>query len=299
MSPFAIVLLILGLGLVAWLSARAKAAAFAAPGRAAGGARAHSLPAYHGWYVALWALVPALIFLTVWSSVSGGLVTQAVLESPAAASLPQLPMQRASILSEAQALAGGSLQVAFNPEAKALAPLYAEASNHYALIGGAAAMLLAFAGGAFAYSRVSPQFRARTRVERLVMGLLLIASLIAILTTLGIVLSLLFESLRFFSMVSPIALETARRTPPTTPGSAAGTSTFWIVSDLVAPIARLPSRIASGTALIESSAIDETKGMIMMPMTRPAASADSDDAPGMPTVTAKSRIAGAMVRAAK
>ena len=204
MSPFAIVLLILGLGLVAWLSARAKAAAFAAPGRAAGGARAHSLPAYHGWYVALWALVPALIFLAVWSSVSGGLVTQAVLESPAAASLPQLPMQRASILSEAQALAGGNLQVAFNPEAKALAPLYAEASNHYALIGGAAAMLLAFAGGAFAYSRVSPQFRARTRVERLVMGLLLIASLIAILTTLGIVLSLLFESLRFFSMVSPI-----------------------------------------------------------------------------------------------
>ena len=107
LSLFAIVLLILGLGLVAWLSARAKAAAFAAPGRAAGGARAHSLPAYHGWYVALWALVPALIFLTVWSSVSGGLVTQAVLESPAAASLPQLPMQRASILSEAQALAVG------------------------------------------------------------------------------------------------------------------------------------------------------------------------------------------------
>ncbi len=35
------------------------------------------------------------------------------------------------------------------------------------------------------------------------MGLLLGASLIAILTTLGIVLSLLFESLRFFNMVSP------------------------------------------------------------------------------------------------
>ena len=34
-------------------------------------------------------------------------------------------------------------------------------------------------------------------------GLLVAASLLAILTTLGIVLSLLFESLRFFNLVSP------------------------------------------------------------------------------------------------
>jgi hypothetical protein len=45
-------------------------------------------------------------------------------------------------------------------------------------------------------------------------------------------------------IVSPIARLTARRTPPTTPGRAAGTSTFLIVSDVVAPIASDPSRIA-------------------------------------------------------
>jgi phosphate transport system permease protein len=50
--------------------------------------------------------------------------------------------------------------------------------------------------------RVGVDFRARTGVERWVMGLLVGASLIAILTTLGIVLSLLFESLRFFQQVS-------------------------------------------------------------------------------------------------
>jgi phosphate transport system permease protein len=196
----AIVLLILGLGLVAWLTARARAQAFAHPGKA----RLHSLPSYHGWYVALWALVPPLLFLAVWSSVSGGLVTQSVLEAPAAASLPAEPMQRAAILSEARGLASGDLQTVFNPEARTLAPVYEEAISHYALIGGAVALLLAFAGGAYAFTRLSPHFRARTRVERLVMGLLLIASLIAILTTLGIILSLLFESLRFFSLVSPI-----------------------------------------------------------------------------------------------
>jgi phosphate transport system permease protein len=140
----------------------------------------------------------------VWSSVSGNLVEQAVLESPAAASLPAFEMQRNGILSEARELAQGSRQAAFNPEATALAPVYRDASNHYMIIGIVAALLLAFSGAAFAYTRVSPTFRARTRVERLVMAILLLASLIAILTTLGIVLSLVFESFRFFSMVSPV-----------------------------------------------------------------------------------------------
>jgi phosphate transport system permease protein len=71
----------------------------------------------------------------------------------------------------------------------------------YGWIGSGVAMLLAFAGGAFAYSRVQVNFRARTRVERGIMLGLLVASLIAILTTLGIFVSLLWESLRFFAQV--------------------------------------------------------------------------------------------------
>src|SRR3712207_6824264 len=112
---------------MAWLSARAKALSFARSGKA----RAHSLPGYHGWYVALWAIVPALLFLAVWSSVSGGLVTQAVLDSPAAAALPQEPMQRGAILAEARGLADGSLQAAFNPQANELAPAYRSAQDRY------------------------------------------------------------------------------------------------------------------------------------------------------------------------
>ena len=72
-----------------------------------------------------------------------------------------------------------------------------------------------------------------------------------------------------------------------------------IVSDVVAPIARLPSRIACGTAAIESSAIELTNGMIMMPMTRPAASALSLLAEVMPSDRPKSRTTGATVSAAK
>ena len=49
--------------------------------------------------------------------------------------------------------------------------------------------------------KVSGQFRARTYVERFIKGLLILLSVIAVLTTLGIIASLLFESLRFFKEV--------------------------------------------------------------------------------------------------
>ncbi|MET1110515.1 MAG: phosphate ABC transporter permease subunit PstC [Allosphingosinicella sp.] len=199
MSPLAVLILVLGLALLGWLSARARAMAFAAPG----GPRPHSLPGYHGWYVAIWAALPALIFLLLWAPLSDRLVMDAVLGSPAGANLPPFEMQRNAILQETRELAAGLRQSSFYPEARELAPVYGSALSRYRLIGAIAALLLAFAGGAFAYSRIGPAFRARTRVERLIMLALLLASLIAILTTLGIVLSLLFESLRFFSMVSP------------------------------------------------------------------------------------------------
>ncbi len=200
MTTTTIALLLLGLGLIAWLAARAKATAFVGGGKA----RPHSLPNYHGWYVALWAIVPALIVLAIWTNFSGGLVYQWVLASPEAAALPSFGMLRSAVLSEAYALATGEAGAAFNPQARALAPVYAEAIGFYFRIGLAVTLVTAFAGGAWAYSRVSPHFRARTRVERMVMAVLLVASLIAVLTTLGIFLSLLFESLRFFAQVSPV-----------------------------------------------------------------------------------------------
>ncbi|HYI40660.1 MAG TPA: phosphate ABC transporter permease subunit PstC [Allosphingosinicella sp.] len=200
MSPFAIVIAILGLAVLGWLSARARAMAFAAPGAP----RLHSLPGYHGWYVAIWAALPALLFLLLWVPLSDRLVMDSVLGSPAASNLPPFEMQRNAILRETRELAEGLRQSSFHPEARDLALVYGSALSRYRLIGTVAALLLVFAGGAFAYSRVGPAFRARTRVERLVMLALLLASLIAILTTLGIVLSLLFESIRFFSMVSPV-----------------------------------------------------------------------------------------------
>ncbi|MDP9414179.1 MAG: phosphate ABC transporter permease subunit PstC [Pseudomonadota bacterium] len=259
MSLTAILLLVLGLGLAGWFAARAKARAFAGPGQR----RPHSLPGYHGWYVLLWAVVPALLFLAVWSSVSGRLVMQTVMESPAAANLPPFEMQRQAIFTEARALADGTRAAAFNPQATALAPVFAEAMTRYTIIGTAVALLLAFAGGAFAFTRVSPGFRARTKVERLVMGALLVASLIAILTTLGIVASLLFEALRFFSMVSPIEFlfglnwspQTAMRADQAGSSGAFGAiPLFWgtmFIGAIIAMIVAIPLGLMSAIFLTQ------------------------------------------------
>src|SRR5204863_1705748 len=88
----------------------------------------------------------------------------------------------------------------FNPESANIAPRIRVAEQKYALMGGAAALLVAIAGALLALRRGSPQFRARRGVEGWLMIVLFAASLIAILTTLGILLSLMFESLRFFRL---------------------------------------------------------------------------------------------------
>ncbi|WAC22088.1 phosphate ABC transporter permease subunit PstC [Blastomonas sp. SL216] len=199
MTTTAIFFLIAGLGLITWVFARARAGRFIQQGAAS----VHSLPSYHGWYAAMWAIVPAILFVLVWSTIAPALGSYQVLESPLAAQLPNDAFERAAILSEARALSHNPDLKVFNDAATQLAPLYAAADRKYALIGALAAFLLCFAGGAYAFTRIRPDFRARTQVERTVMLGLLLASLIAILATLGIVASLIFETVRFFGMVSP------------------------------------------------------------------------------------------------
>ena len=71
-----------------------------------------------------------------------------------------------------------------------------------------------------------------------------------------------------------------------------------MVSARVAPMASEPSRMARGTALSASSESEETKGMIITPMTRPAAKALLGDTP-RPTRPPAWRMAGATVSTAK
>jgi len=266
MSALALLFLVLGLGLIGWLTARVRATRF----RKGTTARFSSLPSHHGWFVALCTIVPPLLFLLAWSMVSPALVTDSVLQTPAAMQLPPPGFDRASILSEARSLAEGRSYGAFHDLARVLAPAYATAQSRFDWIATGLALLLAFAGGAFAFTRVRPDFGARTQVERVVMLLLLAASLIAILTTVGIVASLLYESTRFFSVVpigdflfgthwSPQVID-ARD-----PGASLGAvPLFWgtfFIGAVIAMIVAIPFGLMSAIYLTQYAAPNTRKWM--------------------------------------
>lgn len=256
MSEVALFLVIAGLGLIGWLTARMRAVGF----RRDSTARFSSLPSHFGGYVALWTVLPAALFLGIWSSVAPALVTEQVLRDPAAAQLPPPGFERAAVLSEARNLAASSGSGAFNPLSPHLAPAYAAAQAKFDWIGTASALLLAFAGGAFAFTRVRPGFSARSRIERVMMAGLLAASLIAILTTMGIVASLAFESFRFFRIV-PVGdfLFGAHWSPqvidPADPGATLGAAPlFWgtfFIGAVIAMAVAIPFGLMSAVYLTQ------------------------------------------------
>ena len=171
--------------------------------RLAGGeiASLHSRPVYHGLFVALAATLPALVLIPVWRAVAGAILDSSLrarfADTPAGLNLPQVE----AFLRDARAIASGGI-VSDRTPAKEAAAEYAAAFGTWstALLVVAVVALVAI-GFRYAYAKLARQTRTRHHVERVVRWLLILASGVAILTTLGIVLSLIFESLRFFAQV--------------------------------------------------------------------------------------------------
>jgi phosphate transport system permease protein len=166
----------------------------------------HSLPAYYGLYAALWAGIPALLLMGLWSGFQDQIVISLVTAGLPPEMLEGLSSGRIGlIVSDIRNLATGNIVSAqVTPEIQAAAEHYnrLQALSQWSMW--AAVLALALGGMAFAWLRTHPQMRARNRVESIFSIIMIIFSSIAILTTLGIVLSVMFESLRFFQMISPL-----------------------------------------------------------------------------------------------
>ena len=264
MSLTIITLLLFGLGLVAFTVARGRAAAFpGAGGGVAASARPHSRPNYHGAFVALMALGPALLVVAAWGLASDRVVGDVVIASVPAADRPSTPLDRSSFLSDVQGIASGDMEAGFNPATGPAAKIYTDTHSSYNLIaGGVAAVLLAI-GAMWGLSRLSPDFRARNRVEKAVMALLIVASLVAVLTTLGIVMSLIFESARFFETVSIVEFLTSTVWSPQTAlradqvgssGAFGAVPLFWgtiFIGAIIAMIVAIPLGLMSAVYLTQ------------------------------------------------
>jgi phosphate transport system permease protein len=258
-----VLLAVFGLGLVGWFAARGRARLLYK-----GRGSMHSMPAYHGWHMALWILVPALLAWGVWSAIMPGLVEGALFADPAAASLPTDPMTLGAIVSEAHDLAADPSATAFNPEAEALVVPIRAATTRFGLIGALIVLIVAFAGGAYGFTRIRPDFRARTQVERAVLALLLVASLMAVLTTFGIVASLVFEAGLFFKDVSPVAFLTGTHWSPASTSGAnisdnfGAVPLFWgtiYIGAIIAMIVAIPLGLMSAIYLTQYATRDVRK----------------------------------------
>jgi phosphate transport system permease protein len=253
-----VLLAVFGLGLVGWFAARGRARLLYK-----GRGSMHSMPAYHGWHMALWILVPALVVWGVWSAIMPGLVEGALFADPVAATLPTDPMTLSAIVAEAHNLASDPSAAAFNPQAQALVEPIRVAQTRFGLIGGLIILIAAFAGGAYGFTRIQPYFRARTQVERAVLALLLAASLMAILTTFGIVGSLVFEAGLFFKDVSPIAFLTGTHWSPASTSGAnisdnfGAVPLFWgtiYIGAIIAMVVAIPLGLMSAIYLTQYAA---------------------------------------------
>jgi phosphate transport system permease protein len=162
----------------------------------------HSLPSYYGFYTALWAGLPALFIAGMWMFFEDTLITTLVIEG-LPAELRELPEARLGLLvNDITNLANGNIV------SGEISPAMQQAADHMTdlrSIGQSAlavvVLSIALAAGSLSWRAIGPKMRARNRVEWIVSGLLIASSLIAILTTVGIVLSVLFESFRFFQKI--------------------------------------------------------------------------------------------------
>lgn len=161
----------------------------------------HSLPGHYGYYVAVWCGVPALLLTLVWSFFQGSIVESfLVSDLPSAQGLGEAEL--GLLVNDIKNLAGGDIvSKEIDPEMQAAADLYGSLQTMAFSTLAVLSLASAIGGTALAWRHVSPRFAARERVERVVRIFLIVSSTIAIFTTVGIVLSLLFEALRFFNLI--------------------------------------------------------------------------------------------------
>ncbi len=224
MSAFSILIILFALAAIGYVLGRGRAM------KSAGGSiRAlHSLPHYYGWNVALFTLVPALALLALWL-----VVQPAWINAQIAKALPQGALDDGAyslMISDVRRLADGldtavakgviapdvansisgdiraqlgAAGVALGAEVKPEVLIAAQEMRALGQAGdmwrSVAVVVLAVLGLLFGLRMITSDFRARNTVERAVLVLLIGSALIAILTTLGIVLSMLFETRHFFA----------------------------------------------------------------------------------------------------
>ncbi len=167
-----------------------------------GQSKLHSLPGYYGYLVVVWCLIPSLLALALWSMFSPTFITQSVVSGLPAEIQASGESSINLFMNRVQGMVHkGEIDASADAVQQEAARQYMALQANSDLIKSVMVILLAMLGFFWGWKKIAPQFRARNQVEVVIQyGMMLCAS-VAIVTTLGIVLSVLFESIRFFQAI--------------------------------------------------------------------------------------------------
>ncbi|HSS64858.1 MAG TPA: phosphate ABC transporter permease subunit PstC [Gammaproteobacteria bacterium] len=198
-TPTLVVALLVLMGLAFHLGRRRS---FAVATRCGGIKALHSLPSYYGTLTAMWCGIPAVLVLFLWIAFEPTVIQHLVIGA-LPADYQSLPPERLSlVLNDIKNMVSGNV-VSRDPDPamKAAADHLRNLQQISAAALSVVALAIAIGGVSIGWRMVSPETRARNKVESVVKCFLIISSTVAIFTTVGIVLSVLFESIRFFDRV--------------------------------------------------------------------------------------------------
>ncbi len=273
MPPLTLVIILLLLSSFAYYLGRRRA--FAVAGGAAEIKHLHSRPTYYGTLTAIWCGIPALIIFGFWLAFESSIVTQLVI-----ADLPveirNLPDARLNlIVNDIRNLVSGNIVSGeIDPAMQAAADHYRSLQTTSSAALAVVAIAVALLGLVAVRVRIKPNLRARNIVETVVRYILIACSTIAIFTTIGIVLSVLYEAILFFKEVPIteflIGLEwspqTAIRSDQVGSSGAFGAVPVFLGTALISAIAMAvavpisPIGTATAMAIAEIKAVPQKTG---------------------------------------
>ncbi|MEM7397454.1 MAG: phosphate ABC transporter permease subunit PstC [Pseudomonadota bacterium] len=234
MSSLTVLAILIGAGILAYFIGRLRSI------QVCGGEqyKLHSRPTYHGYYLAIMTALPAIILLAAWSIAERPVtryvamqelgprvlqgtdaqksLTMSVVDT-IAEGLPKLSPEEYEVVRKARlgfvtasdardVLGRHGVVLGSDPDRTVLA-----AADELASARATSRILLPIAcfglgvlGFLWGYTRIRPGLRSRNITESVIRSGLFVASTVAVLTTVGIVLSVLFETIHFFQYVSPV-----------------------------------------------------------------------------------------------
>ncbi|WP_171256106.1 phosphate ABC transporter permease family protein, partial [Acinetobacter baumannii] len=175
-------------------------------GKGSNSATLHSRPGYYGALVGLWCGIPAFLILIIWNLVEPSILNHIIFNNvPASVTASLDEAARSVLVDRVQAIASG-FGVSDHPAAYELAAAqqYAKFQTIGSFAKFAVVVCAALLGLVWAKKKISQEYRARNQVERAINVGLILCSGVAILTTIGIVMSMFGEAMHFFHFVSPI-----------------------------------------------------------------------------------------------